>query len=119
MVGPDELDGYNHEAHGDGREDEAQGQEHTGVGAVAHASHQEFGQGIGRGVQAQHKAQFGFVKAQGCHGWNGHGQVLAHQVKAGIADERADEHLQTQTFELGVGLGAGLGRQIGRLSEEW
>ena len=63
MVGPDKLDGHNHEAHGDGREDEAQRQEDAGVGTVRYAAHQEFGQGVGGGVKAQDKAQLRLVKA--------------------------------------------------------
>ena len=115
----DELDRDDHEAHGDGGEDEAQGQEHAGVGAVGHAAHQELREGVGGRVQAQYEAEFGLGEAQRGHRRNRHGQVLPHQIEAGVADEGAQEDLESQFLVLGIGLGAGLRRQVGRLLEEF
>ena len=115
----DQLDGDNHEAHGNGRKDEPHRQEDAGVGAVGDAAHQEFGQGVCCSVQAQNKAQLGFVETQRRHGRDGHGQVFSHQIESGVANECADEYLQPQAFEFGVGLRAGLCRQIGRLLHEF
>ena len=102
-----------------GRKARAQRQEGAGVGAVAHTAHEKLGQGIGCGIQAQHKAQFGLGKTQGRHGRDGHGKVLANQIETGIADESAHKNLQAHAFVLGVGLRAGLSRKVGRLLKEF
>ena len=115
----DELDRDDHEAHRDGREDEAQGQEHAGVGAVRHAAHQELREGVGGRVQAQHEAELGLGEAQRGHRRDGHGQVLPHQVEAGVADEGADEYLQSEFLVLLIRLGSGLFREMGGLLQEF
>ena len=114
----DPLDRDDHEAHGDSREDEAQGQENAGVGTVAHAAHQELGQGVGGGVETQDESQLRLVETERGHSRDGHGEVLADEIESGVADEGPDEDLRAQALVSGIRLGAGLGRQVLRLLEE-
>ena len=117
--GADGLDGDDHKAHRDGGQHQAEGQERPGVGAVGDTAHQEFGEGVGRGIQAEDEAQLRLLEAERRHGRDGHRQVFADQVEAGIADEGAQEHLQAQALVAGVGLRPGLGGLISRLLKEF
>ena len=112
--GVEQGDGNHHEQHGDGRQYQAQGQEAARIAAVADAGHDKLGEAIGYSIHCQGGTQHTLGEAEGLEHGNGHGEILSHQVEAGISDEDADKDLPTQSLVLGIGFGAGLFRLIGR-----
>ena len=56
VLRPDQLDRNNHEEHCYGGEYQAEGKEYPCVGTVRYTAHQEFGERVGGGVQAEDKA---------------------------------------------------------------
>ena len=105
-------DGNSHTSHGYGTEYQSQRQKLAGIATVGYRAHQKLAQGIGYGIHSERQTQFALVHAQLFQHGYGHGKVLAHQIKGGITDECAREHLRPQAAIACIGRGtSGLGTE--------
>ena len=111
-----QLDRNDHEEHCYGGKYQAEGKEYPCVGTVGDAAHQEFGECIGRCVQAEDEAQFHFLESKGSEEGDCKGQVLADEVETGVSDECSGEYLKAESSVSPVCRGACFRRSVVWLS---